>query len=395
MDDKEYEIEKSKLTLESRKIQFEYRKFIWGSVVAAIALAAIPPLFQLATAYLEKVRGDHQIEADQKNKESELKNKQEEFRQEYIKNFINNALNQDVELRIRFADYFAFVSPESVKSGWVGYRDALLARRKEIRDQIDKMENALRDARETAEIDRLARNLEWAYNEVGYVARDRSVAPNPRPPISASSWIDRNAVILEAEDLFDSASINPDRKRDQAERVQRIKERKTRYQAIENVTGIPWFVVGAVHWRDAGGNFSTHLNGDPLTGRTIHVPVGRPPSGDPPFTWEESTIDLLTSFGAGRNVGDWTLGSVLDASEAYNGFGYRRKGFTSPFIWGCTNIYKGGMFLRDHTFQNIESKACGVAAIIKMMFEAGDVNLPRSKSTGNDGRSNALSQENR
>jgi lysozyme family protein len=58
---------------------------------------------------------------------------------------------------------------------------------------------------------------------------------------------------------------------------------------------VPWELIAALHEREAGGSFKGHLhNGDPLTGRTYHVPAGRPAKGSPPFTWEASAIDALT-----------------------------------------------------------------------------------------------------
>ena len=44
-------LEAQKLELERYKAKLDYRKFVLGSVFVAIAIAAIPPLFQLATAY--------------------------------------------------------------------------------------------------------------------------------------------------------------------------------------------------------------------------------------------------------------------------------------------------------------------------------------------------------
>jgi lysozyme family protein len=44
---------------------------------------------------------------------------------------------------------------------------------------------------------------------------------------------------------------------------------KARYQSIEAQTGVPWYMIAALHMRESDADFSTHLhNGDPLTGRT-------------------------------------------------------------------------------------------------------------------------------
>ena len=45
--------------------------------------------------------------------------------------------------------------------------------------------------------------------------------------------------------------------------------------------------------------FDQHLhNGDPLSGRTTHVPPGRPRPASPPFTWEQSAHDAIIRSGS-------------------------------------------------------------------------------------------------
>ena len=71
--------------------------------------------------------------------------------------------------------------------------------------------------------------------------------------------------------------------------VAKLKSHETRYRKVSEQAGVPWGFVAAVHTMEAGLDFARHLhNGDPLTGRTVHVPAGRPKKGDPPFIWEES-----------------------------------------------------------------------------------------------------------
>lgn len=168
------EIEREKLNLERYKAQLDYKKFVLGSVFVALAIAAIPPLFQLATAVLEYTKSNADRQA-----------KQQAFRDDYIKEFVSNALNQDIELRIRFAQYFSRVSTEPYRQDWVTYLDDLRKTRNDIRGQIDKMEADLSvksaaKQSDPVEIDRLFRNLNWSYNEVGYVAKNRSASVNPR-----------------------------------------------------------------------------------------------------------------------------------------------------------------------------------------------------------------------
>ena len=89
-------------------------------------------------------------------------------------------------------------------------------------------------------------------------------------------------------------------------RVRAIAEAKPRYDQVANATGVPWYVIGIIHEMEGGLNFATHLhNGDPLAGRTVQVPAGRPPTGIPPFQWEESAIDALT-LEAFHSIKLWT-----------------------------------------------------------------------------------------
>lgn len=55
---------------------------------------------------------------------------------------------------------------------------------------------------------------------------------------------------------------------------------KEDYKLVEDMTGVPWFVVGILHQMESTRNFKTHLhNGDSLTDYTVNVPAGRPLTG--------------------------------------------------------------------------------------------------------------------
>ena len=190
-------LEREKLSLDLQKAKLDYRKFIWGSVFAAIAIATIPPSFQLATAVLEYVR---------KNKELDLQ--QVQFRNDYVNRFISTALNQDVEIRVRLAEYFASVSPPDYRAGWLAYRDRVKDTRDNLRNQIDSMESQFQGLQERSntangiEAKSLLRKLEWAYAELGYAAQNRSTVVNPRPEIGQAS-----ALLKAVADLPDEKAI--------------------------------------------------------------------------------------------------------------------------------------------------------------------------------------------
>ncbi|MGL3111935.1 hypothetical protein [Bradyrhizobium sp. BR 1432] len=119
---KQIELERLRIALDSTKTteqrQFEFDrykarldfwKFVLGSVVAAIAIALIPPLFQYGTAYLEQRKGETFL------------------RNEVIRQFVSSALDRDIENRIRLAHYFARVADTPFREGWDEYHRNLVA----------------------------------------------------------------------------------------------------------------------------------------------------------------------------------------------------------------------------------------------------------------------------
>jgi hypothetical protein len=205
-------LEQRWLELERYKAQLDFRKFVLGSVCAAIVIAAIPPLFQLATAALEYVKSEEQLRVDQLNREAERKAKEEEFQEGYIKDFLADGLSQDIELRIRLADYFTSVSPENFRAGWEKYRNSLVAYRNLMRKKIDDMEAQLQQAAGEAppsgsiETERLERNLHWTYNELGYAERNRSVVADPRAPVGSAAQASESLFCYQERDAGKPAS---------------------------------------------------------------------------------------------------------------------------------------------------------------------------------------------
>jgi lysozyme family protein len=183
------------------------------------------------------------------------------------------------------------------------------------------------------------------------------------------------------EYLFSSAQVEQLAQIDAA--VDRILANKSRYQTVANRlgNGMPYWVVGVIHSLEASNNFNKHLhNGDPLTSRTVNVPVGRPATGTPPFRWEDSALDALkSSIFASNRV--WDIDTILYKLESYNGGGYRKRGVLSPYIWAFTNHYTKGKFVKDGVFDpNAVSKQPGAAAIIKRLFERGKIQLAGIRS---------------
>ena len=118
--------------------------------------------------------------------------------------------------------------------------------------------------------------------------------------------------------MWDRAQIKPD-KTAQARKIARaIIANRARYAAVEQATGVPWFMIGPIHARESDMDFSTHLhNGDSLKARTHHVPAGRPRRGNPPFPWDASAIDALTMPPHElQKVKAWSVERILYETDA-------------------------------------------------------------------------------
>ncbi|MFE0014127.1 hypothetical protein ACFWXH_04725 [Mesorhizobium sp. NPDC059054] len=155
-----------------------------------------------------------------------------------------------------------------------------------------------------------------------------------------------------------------------------IRLNKARYEEVAIASGVPWHFLAVIHGLEASFNFRTHLhNGDLLSARTVHVPAGRPSSGQPPFTWNDSAADALALMNyAGKK--DWSLERTLYRLEAYNGWGYRPKriAINSPYLWSFSQHYTKGKYASDGAYDSsLVSQQCGAAVLLKVLTTTGDI----------------------
>jgi len=169
---------------------------------------------------------------------------------------------------------------------------------------------------------------------------------------------------------FDACECSAARRTEVEARVDHLLANAPRYKALGQTLQIPWAFLGIVHSLESNFNFMGHLhNGDPLTQRTTRVPAGRPRAGNPPFTWEESATDAMQMKGY-VGLADWSPARMLFRWEAYNGFGYRRMGLPSPYLWSFSPLYTKGLFVADHEFDPDKvSRQCGAAVLLKVLQE--------------------------
>jgi uncharacterized protein (TIGR02594 family) len=180
----------------------------------------------------------------------------------------------------------------------------------------------------------------------------------------------------EYELLFAACKLDAEKPGEVDAIANKVAGNKPLYEKVGNPLRIPWFVVGVIHSMECSCDFNSHMhNGDPLNNYTVHVPAGRPDKGSPPFSWEVSAMDALT-YKQFNVWTDWSLAGILYKLELYNGWGYRKRGVATPYLWSRSNLYAKGKFVRDGVFDpSAVSKQVGAAVILKRMLEKGVLTL--------------------
>ncbi len=141
---------------------------------------------------------------------------------------------------------------------------------------------------------------------------------------------------------------------------------KEHYQAVTQITPVPWFIIAVIHEREASQSWNANIaNGDPWNHATIHVPRGRGPFS----SWQSAAIDALEHCAPfASKWTDWTAGGALTLLEEYNGLGYAARHIPSPYIWASTDQYIHGKYISDGHFDpGAVDHQLGCAALLSRM----------------------------
>lgn len=193
-----------------------------------------------------------------------------------------------------------------------------------------------------------------------------------RPPSRARDFA---GLKDEYASMFASIAVRSERSDLARWHLAALRQFRRRYESVTRATDVPWFFIGLTHGLEASYNFRAHFhNGDaPLSQRTRQVPAGRPKAWTAPYDWEASAVDALKLMGF-AGASDWSLERTLYRLEAYNGFGYRKLGVPTPYLWSFSNHYDTGKFVADGSFNaRARSQQCGAATTLKLLTQAGEV----------------------
>ncbi|MCC5636328.1 peptidoglycan DD-metalloendopeptidase family protein [Nostoc sp. CHAB 5844] len=182
--------------------------------------------------------------------------------------------------------------------------------------------------------------------------------------------------------IWSTMAIRPDRLGIVKEAAQSAIANQAKYQAISAKTGVPWYVIAAIHYRESTFNFNTNIaNGDPLNRRTTNVPQGRIPGVAPPYTFEQAAIDALTCENSKFKGVNW--GSIPDLCwflENYNGLGYLFKGRPSPYLLSGSQHYQSGKYVADGRYsESTVDQQVGTLPIIWSILNSKRTMAPQTQ----------------
>lgn len=166
--------------------------------------------------------------------------------------------------------------------------------------------------------------------------------------------------------LWDKLVVNANDVSRTRKRAESILADRWRYQIVEEATGVPWFVIAVIHYRESTNDFAGVLhNGQKIIGtgrKTTLVPKGRGPFS----AWEEAAIDALRFTGLDE-IGEWPVERIGYELEGYNGWGYFGR-INSPYLWAGSNLYTKGKYVRDGVFDRSHvDKQLGTMTLLKQL----------------------------
>ena len=183
----------------------------------------------------------------------------------------------------------------------------------------------------------------------------------PKPQVAYTVTADdiRSRTVFYYEALYHSMIIKEDKVALVRKAADTIIKHSSAYIEAEIMTGVPWQLIGALHYMECNCDMTCQLlNGERWYKRTRLVPKRKGPWK----SWLDSTVFAFKH----DQLKSTRLGETLRYAERYNGMGYVRKGINSPYLWSYSNHYTKGKYVADGKYSPYAvSKQVGVAPILK------------------------------
>jgi len=195
--------------------------------------------------------------------------------------------------------------------------------------------------------------------------------------------------------LYKTARVHDSKKDEVQEAVDLMLKNQERYREVARTVGMPWEIPACIHEMEFDQDFSRCLhNGQRWDRVTTKVPKGVGPFN----SWYESSVDAMTTLNKRMKSaikdwdGIWTVPVALYSFEMHNGFGFRKRGINSPYLWSYTQHYTKGKYVEKRYWcfgwkyrsvwkPNMVSEQCGVASYLKLLEFANKKTIEETKIT--------------
>ncbi len=136
--------------------------------------------------------------------------------------------------------------------------------------------------------------------------------------------------------------------------MDKVDDRMATIDAIARQADLPRELVAAIWFRE-NSSMSTDVylhNGEKLGKTTTLVPKGIYFGKDQFVEAAVHALGMKSSIKdqLGLHYGSTDFAAMAAYTEAYNGFGYRNKGYVSAYVAAGTNLYQGGRYVADGVF---------------------------------------------
>lgn len=168
-------------------------------------------------------------------------------------------------------------------------------------------------------------------------------------------------------EMFEGIQVLPEWMKRLKDAAELVEKNIDRYKAIETKMGIPWVFPAMVHLMEAGCDFSRQiLNGQRWRYATTIHPRNLGPFQD----WEDAAEFALVRM-AKNVVEHWPIEAILYHLEAWNGWGYAKRGKPSPYLWnGSAHTVDVGKFVADGRYDpTAHSKQVGAALVLNKLIK--------------------------
>lgn len=187
----------------------------------------------------------------------------------------------------------------------------------------------------------------------------------PKAKVSNKTYILPQELRDEYLRNWNRAKINEHHKDNVQRGMDKVEPNIEEYNIVASHVDCSVHALICSHYREASCDFDRQiLNGQDWDMKTTIVPKNEGP-------FENFEVSCKRGFAIKPKMESLTnIVDLLHFLERWNGWGYRRRGIWSPYLWSYTNLYKKGYYTSDGRYSSrAVNKQLGCASLLIALFE--------------------------